>query len=268
MGIKSNLLPERARLESGDSFLVDAALGTGRLSIGAAQNQLTRNWNFLDNWYFVDPINQRGLNQYTKNGYTIDRWLLTHTGFGSVELNANGLLLINTSYKTYITQKLENSLNLWEKRLTLSVIVNGVLISKVIAMPEQLTSTDPTTIAVGSKSFDGKIFRASFLWKDSCLQVELSTEHATSFLLSACKLELGDQQTIAYQDADGNWVLNDPPPNKALELLKCQRYYQLFSSESARPASLADYRPPMRANPALGTIVIDGTTYYTADANL
>ena len=32
-------------------------------------------------------------------------------------------------------------------------------------------------------------------------------------------------QTIAHQDASGNWVLNDPPPNKALELAKCQRYY-------------------------------------------
>lgn len=41
----------------------------------------------------------------------------------------------------------------------------------------------------------------------------------------AVKLELGDQQTLAHQDASGNWVLNDPPPNKALELLKCQRYY-------------------------------------------
>jgi len=31
-------------------------------------------------------------------------------------------------------------------------------------------------------------------------------------------------QTLAHKDASGNWVLNDPPPNKALELAKCQRY--------------------------------------------
>ncbi|MDE7262275.1 MAG: hypothetical protein K2N78_09505 [Oscillospiraceae bacterium] len=36
-------------------------------------------------------------------------------------------------------------------------------------------------------------------------------------------------QTLAHQDADGNWVLNDPPPNKALELAKCQRYQQVYS---------------------------------------
>lgn len=40
----------------------------------------------------------------------------------------------------------------------------------------------------------------------------------------AAKLELGDTQTLAHQNEDGNWVLNDPPPNFALELARCQRY--------------------------------------------
>lgn len=44
----------------------------------------------------------------------------------------------------------------------------------------------------------------------------------------AAKVELGDKQTLARKDADGNWVLNDPPPNKALELAKCQRYQIQF----------------------------------------
>ncbi len=81
----------------------------------------------------------------------------------------------------------------------------------------------------------------------------------TSYVtVSRCKLELGTISTLA----------NDPPPDPALELLKCQRYFQVFSSESARPADVMDYRPSMRVNPALGTIEISGVTYYTADANL
>lgn len=88
------------------------------------------------------------------------------------------------------------------------------------------------------------------------------------FDIHAAKLELGSTQTLAHQDENGNWVLNDPPPNKALELAKCQRYYQLFSSADTRPENLADYRPTMRANPALGTININGQTMYFADANL
>ena len=46
----------------------------------------------------------------------------------------------------------------------------------------------------------------------------------------AAKLELGAQQTLAHQDADGRWVLNDPPPNKALELANCQRYYYVMNA--------------------------------------
>ena len=40
----------------------------------------------------------------------------------------------------------------------------------------------------------------------------------------AVKLELGSVQTLAHQDTSGSWVLNDPPPDRALELAKCQRY--------------------------------------------
>lgn len=46
----------------------------------------------------------------------------------------------------------------------------------------------------------------------------------------AAKLELGNRQTLAHQE-DGEWILNDPPPNKALELEKCKRYYMNFPSE-------------------------------------
>ena len=87
-------------------------------------------------------------------------------------------------------------------------------------------------------------------------------------LVTAVKCEYGSQQTLARQDAAGNWVLNDPPPDKALELLKGQRYYQVFSREDLRPDKAVDFRPPMRIDPALSTIQINGVTYYTADANL
>ncbi len=40
------------------------------------------------------------------------------------------------------------------------------------------------------------------------------------------KLELGPVQTLAHKDENGNWILNDPPPNKVLELAKCQRYFE------------------------------------------
>ena len=83
----------------------------------------------------------------------------------------------------------------------------------------------------------------------------------------AVKLEKGSVQTLASRNSGGAWVLNELP-DYGEELAKCQRYYQLFSGADKRPAALADYRPAMRANPATGTIDIDGTTCYFADANL
>lgn len=49
-------------------------------------------------------------------------------------------------------------------------------------------------------------------------------ENATEEIL-ALKNEPGPISTLCRKDAAGNWVLNDPPPDPAMELLKCQRYY-------------------------------------------
>ena len=71
--------------------------------------------------------------------------------------------------------------------------------------------------------------------------------------IAAWKLELGAQQTLAHQDINGNWVLNDPPPNKALELLKCQRYLAAYRSAEIYNASVF-----------FGTGILDG---YDAEGN-
>lgn len=44
----------------------------------------------------------------------------------------------------------------------------------------------------------------------------------------AAKLELGSQQTLAHQDADGNWVLNEIP-DYGEQLRRCQRYFVNFN---------------------------------------
>lgn len=50
--------------------------------------------NLLDNWYFGNPVNQRGQSSYSNTGsYTIDRWKLTS---GSVEVVSGGITLNGT----------------------------------------------------------------------------------------------------------------------------------------------------------------------------
>ena len=124
--------------------------------------------------------------------------------------------------------------------------------SKVNSMYVRLSINSNTTTGYFDLNFD----------------IYVSAGGAGGGLITAVKLELGTHQTLAHQDAAGNWVLNDPPPDKTLEMLKCQRYYQVFSSADMRPVKAVDFRPPMRVDPAFSTIEINGVTYYTADANL
>ena len=78
------------------------------------------------------------------------------------------------------------------------------------------------------------------------------------------KLEPGPVQTLAHKDENGNWILNDPPPNKALELAKCQRYFRNLkfgdnwngypiqtSNDGTRLLLNLFLGTPMRINPAI-----------------
>lgn len=85
--------------------------------------------------------------------------------------------------------------------------------------------------------------------------------------LIGAKLEVGTRQTFAHKNTDGSYTLNEIP-EVGKELDRCQRRYQLFSSAGNRQTRAVDCRPPMRADPAQGTITINGTTYYYNDAEL
>ena len=60
-----------------------------------------------------------------------------------------------------------------------------------------------------------------YLWKSS-------SGANDSVTIRAAKLELGYLSTLARKDEDGNWILNDAPPNFEEELAKCQRYCQVL----------------------------------------
>ena len=67
------------------------------------------NPNLLDNWYFADPVNQRGQTEYAGAVYSIDRWYVGGDPGTShkILLNSSGLVLETTSA---IHQKLETKL--------------------------------------------------------------------------------------------------------------------------------------------------------------
>jgi hypothetical protein len=178
------------------------------------------NPNLLDNWYFADPINQRGQTEYTASGYTIDRWRLW-SGVESVTLH-NGYITLTA---------LDNANGYY--RQTLSENLSEYLFGKIVSLSFLFQNNEFTTIAGtipnGTIQFlqtpysKGAIFMRN---ENGVLSVSISAQPANFTEIIAAKLELGPVQTLAHKDENGNWILNDPPPNKVLELAKCQRYFE------------------------------------------
>lgn len=267
-----------ALLEEGSGRLsadvLPSLLDAERLA-GKEAWEYRRGRNLLDNWYFGNPVNQRGQTSYT-SGYGIDRW--TTSGAGSyVEVTAGGIKAgiqseASSGNRYPFYQKIEHPELLIGKTVVLSAQVKektegtprlalrfaqsgGEFIS------QSLTEvTGPGVFSVSAEVPEN----TGELWA-GVVYVANSTEN-DSVTLAAAKLELGDTQTLAHQDAEGNWVLSDAPPNFEEELLKCQRYQVVLeanggiysSSVGAGAAVVVVFIPvpvSMRVSP---TIVSEG----------
>lgn len=138
------------------------------------------NPNLLDNWYFPNPVNQRGASgTISTAGYFFDRWKLVS---GSVTINSGGIVLNGT-----IAQVLEYAV--------------GQTVTATVLTPDGVTDVTP-------------------VYDDETKTFTVTTQGKT---IRAVKLELGSVQTLAHQDANGAWVLNEIP-DYGEQLLKCQRY--------------------------------------------
>ena len=89
-----------------------------------------RGWsnpNLLDNWYFADPVNQRGQTSYENTTYTIDRWLATGNG-QTVSLTDEGLKIAfkdNANEYCNISERFENYQQYAGKTFTASALIRN-----------------------------------------------------------------------------------------------------------------------------------------------
>lgn len=175
--------------------------------------QFTVNPNLLDNWYFGNPVNQRGKTSYTaqpNGGYTIDRWMSTEA------------VSIDTVFQfRNLFQRVEGSDRLSGKLLTFSILMDsGAMLS-------------------GSKIFDasadcvfadqGILMLYNSFWK--AFQI-YSRDNSEVHILAA-KLELGPTQTLAHREGD-KWVLNEIP-DYGEQLRRCQRYCRVYKAGEYLP---------------------------------
>lgn len=178
--------------------------------------------NLLDNWYFADPINQRGQTSYTGAVYGVDRWRSLTGNTISVEMSGLRITGSNdTSFSNMIQQNIpEELLNALDgKTVTASILVaentgGGAVATRLGSIPGSAVTTGLSTFTVTFNKISHSYF-----------SIQCATPNTANFVVQAVKLELGTQQTLARKAVDGTWTLIDPPPNKAEELAKCQRYF-------------------------------------------
>lgn len=191
------------------------------------------NPNLLDNAYWADKdyiINQRGQTEYTDTGYTIDRW-------------KNSLIDKVEIFEDYISLSVSNTSNAyanWGQLLPFNFKELGLITLSVMYKNSSQTSTIAIYDAKGTWKASTDM-SASTVWNIVSLTISDNSPEAIraqlyptvagqalagTLEIRAMKLELGPVQTLAHKDENGNWILNDPPPNKVLELAKCQRYFE------------------------------------------
>ena len=200
---------------TGDDIAVSIADST---PISGAVKYRT-NPNLLDNWYFGNPVNQRGQTEYTEDTtYTIDRWWLQYDTTLSV---VDGGIKIGGKWD--VQQYFENTLP--NATYTLSLLY------------KDRTGSDPLRLLIGNRT-DGDIAQTESKNASGILSITFSTAALNkanfgftgstdnSATIIAAKLELGDTQTLAHKE-NGVWVLNEIP-DFGEQLRRCQRY--LFSA--------------------------------------
>lgn len=248
---------------------IDAAVGRavtgGALdtSVTNVSNQLGTfvRPNLLDNWYFGNPVNQRGQTEYAGGGYSIDRWRIGTDKNMALSISDDKLSIVTDTVDSYFNfdQCLEAKVFRVGATYTFSFLVDNYRNINQLYLSEGNSNFIFTDNLV-TMTFTVNSLISSIPY----IGIQFKTNTTTS--LFAAKLELGPTQTLAHREGD-KWILNEVP-DYGEQLRRCQRYFQTFATESLRPTNALDFRPVMRATPALSTITVGGKTLYTASADL
>ena len=195
---------------------------TKQIDIGARPNA-----NLLHNWYFGNPVNRNGKTEYGEKWQMIDRWRIREPE--TITLTENGLYVKANNGTTgafaqdLATTENQSMLNeLKGKTVTLTTLYgDGTLISSTCTLPESVSANK--NFGYGYKT--DNIYHY-LRWYDNgnlIFDIWCTANNTEDFTVIAFKLELGDTQSLAHQDSDGNWVLNEIP-DYAEQMAICMQY--------------------------------------------
>lgn len=188
------------------------------------------NPNLLDNWYFGNPVNQRGQTSYAGAGYGIDRFL---SGGGELKIVPGGTVYTCNApgqvYRQRISPELRRALA--GEKVTFSLLCSG------ISGNWMLTAVNGFSAAHSDVPIDSELKSWTFTVADGENVGEVgwwAGDAGAEITTLAAKLELGTQQTLAHKE-NGVWVLNEIP-KFGDQLAACQRYqYPLCGGSSYAP---------------------------------
>ena len=167
--------------------------------------------NLLRNWYFKNPVNQRGNTSGTtaNNVYFLDGWKTTYgTTSGTWVLTSSGLQ-ITPAASTYavIMQNVDDTL------------LNGFALTASSLLSD---GTINTATLASRNSGTSQYFGSGVLWQIDGNGVFRHRVYETETIV-AIKLELGTEQTLCHNEGTTEspvWVLNDMPDYE-YELYRC-----------------------------------------------
>lgn len=229
--------------------------------------------NLLRNGTFAEGciVNQRGKTSYAGTGYGVDMWYTTGATL-SVDVTAEGVKLYKNaaSANPAWAQALEADAAVGQT-VTVSMLYKGSGEGASLRVAQSggiVTLANVSDWTLVQKTFTLEKWDVGTLQDRAIVAIQCFENMAANqgLYIKAIKLELGSQQTLAHQES-GAWVLNELPDYGG-ELLRCQRYYQVYTTAAARPAKALDCRPVMRTDPAQSTVSVGGATLYANSAEL
>lgn len=166
-------------------------------------------------------VNQRGQDSYTGNGgepVTFDRWQAgLHT---TIAKNGGNIVVSASGGAGYILQRLENPI--FGKAIVFSVLTTLGLYECKGVVNSGGTITQATPFGAISVTHGARMY--ALIRLNDGQSITLPVQDG-----DVAKLEIGDTQTLAYQDDTGAWqLLPQPESDYATQLAKCQRYYARY----------------------------------------
>lgn len=199
------------------------------------------NPNLLDNWYLIDPINQRNIGSGVLWGdrtyASIDRWHAYEAGTTKWTTGI-GVTLSGNTANSIIEQYFRPSIGFNSKNYTCTVI--GYTSQTVAESPISL-HFQWNTASHQDFQIDGTTIRISYRGTDKSY-IRITNLGTLDYTIYAIKLELGNEQTLCYTSDGAKWEFLDSPPNKATELVKCQRW--MYVIPTATEYAGVTFNPP------------------------